>query len=185
VAVDYDPLLMAIGRGVLGDADGRLRWVEADLRDPAWADQLGGEPADAALSTTALHWLDTGDLALLYRQLADVIRPGGVLLNGDHAHFPPHLPTFRQVSDAIQQRQRGDAPADGTAEDWRGWWDAVAQEPALRDLYAERQRRFGPHGGDKWEPILDVHEAALRDAGFREVGLIWQHFGNGILMAVR
>jgi hypothetical protein len=30
-----------------------------------------------------------------------------------------------------------------------------------------------------------MHEAALADAGFREVGVIWQHMGNRVLMAVR
>jgi hypothetical protein len=30
-----------------------------------------------------------------------------------------------------------------------------------------------------------VHEAALRDAGFYEVGLIWRNLGDGVLLAVR
>jgi hypothetical protein len=35
------------------------------------------------------------------------------------------------------------------------------------------------------QPIFDVHVAALRDAGFREVGTIWQSVTNRVLMAVR
>ena len=31
VAVDFDPVLLAIGRGAHGDCDGRLAWVEHDL----------------------------------------------------------------------------------------------------------------------------------------------------------
>src|SRR5271165_6865287 len=31
VAVDQDPVLLAIGQGSLGDVGGRLRWVDADL----------------------------------------------------------------------------------------------------------------------------------------------------------
>jgi len=38
---------------------------------------------------------------------------------------------------------------------------------------------------DRASPIGDVHEAALRDAGFREVGLIWRTIDDGILLAVR
>ena len=34
VGVDFDPALLALGQGALGDLEGRLRWVEADLRDP-------------------------------------------------------------------------------------------------------------------------------------------------------
>ena len=41
VAVDYDPALLALGHGALGDVDGRVRWVEADLREPNWIEQLG------------------------------------------------------------------------------------------------------------------------------------------------
>src|SRR5438874_1750948 len=63
VAVDHDPALLALGQGALGDGDGRLRWVEADLREPNWIDQLGERQVDAVLSTTALHWLDAGALA--------------------------------------------------------------------------------------------------------------------------
>src|SRR5262249_19184882 len=84
VALDYDPTLLALGRGALGDMDGRLRWVEADLRDPAWIEQLSETQVDAVLSTTALHWLDAGPLARLYGQLGALVRPGGIVLNGDH-----------------------------------------------------------------------------------------------------
>src|SRR5436305_8621532 len=57
VAVDLDPVLLAIGKGALGTYDGRLRWIEADLRQDEWVDQLGPATFNAAVSTTALHWL--------------------------------------------------------------------------------------------------------------------------------
>jgi hypothetical protein len=34
-------------------------------------------------------------------------------------------------------------------------------------------------------PIIDLDVAALRDGGFREVGVIWQNMENRVLMAVR
>ena len=34
IAVDIDPVLLAIGRGAVGTLDGRLRWVQADLESP-------------------------------------------------------------------------------------------------------------------------------------------------------
>lgn len=33
--------------------------------------------------------------------------------------------------------------------------------------------------------LLEVHQAALRNAGFREVDVIWQHLDNRVVMAVR
>ena len=43
VAIDFDPVLLLLGQNELGDMQGRLRWVEADLRDPSWHTQLGKE----------------------------------------------------------------------------------------------------------------------------------------------
>jgi trans-aconitate methyltransferase len=210
VAVDYDPALLALGRGALGTQDGRLRWVEADLRDPAWIGRLSEERVDAVLSTTALHWLDVGALARVYHQLGGLVRPGGVVLNGDHMKYPPHLPSFRALADWIVERQRAQAFDARGADDWRGWWTAFAQQPGMAPLVAERERRFARGSGqghstgvssaadagdaeeaaravdeEEASPIGEVHEAALRDAGFREVGLIWRQPDDGVLLAVR
>ena len=212
VAIDYDPALLALGRGALGDAGGRLRWVEADLRDPNWIQRLGERRVDAVLSTTALHWLDVSALTRLYSQLGELIRPGGVFLNGDHLPFAPHLPTFRALAEAYTNQRREkvfDAQASQqNAEDWRAWWGALAAEPGMAALVAERERRFSsvsetPHatgvtpaeagagipsaaqGGDEAAPLGELHEAALRNAGFQEVGVIWRTLDDGVLLGVR
>src|SRR5436853_3286462 len=52
VAVDIDPVLLLLGQQVLGDMQGRLRWVEADLSEPSWPSRLGEEHVDAVVSTT-------------------------------------------------------------------------------------------------------------------------------------
>ena len=41
IAVDIDPVMLAIGRGALGTVDDRLRWIEADLASPDWLQALG------------------------------------------------------------------------------------------------------------------------------------------------
>jgi hypothetical protein len=70
-------------------------------------------------------------------------------------------------------------------EDWERWWEALQAEPPLRELFSERQRRFGWKTSGWHAPIFDLHVAALRDADFREVGVIWQNMENRVLMAVR
>src|SRR5947208_11442963 len=56
VAIDADPLLLALGRSAYGGRAG-LRFVDLDLGAPGWAGGLGlARAADAAVSTTALHW---------------------------------------------------------------------------------------------------------------------------------
>src|SRR5207245_282673 len=57
IAVDFDPVLLMLGQQVLKEMQGHLRWVEADLRDSTWSEQLAVKQVDAVLSTTALHWL--------------------------------------------------------------------------------------------------------------------------------
>ena len=55
----------------------------------------------------------------------------------------------------------------------------------MESLFEERKRRDidASHHGS--QAIVELHEAALRDAGFREVGVIWQHMGNRVVMGVR
>jgi SAM-dependent methyltransferase len=185
VAVDLDPVLLDMGEAVLGDADGRLRWVTADLAEPDWTATLGEAAFDAVLSTTALHWLPVEPLVRLYGELGALIRPDGVMLNGDNLAFAPHQETLRLLSESTTEQQRAEAFDAGGAEDWDEWWAALAEEPAAADLLAERRRRFATFDPDASVPIFDVHEAALRNAGFREVGVIWQRLDNRVLLGVR
>jgi SAM-dependent methyltransferase len=185
VAVDLDPVLLTMGQAVLGNMGGRLRWVDADLTTAEWVNKLGESPFDAVLSTTALHWLAPEYLTRVYRELGQLIRPGGVFLNGDNLKFGPHLPSFQKVAQAVKERTRIDAFERRGLEDWEGWWKALQAEPSLEGLFAERERRFSWKVSGWHAPIFDLHAAALRDGGFREVGVIWQHGENRVLMAVR
>ncbi|NJO78840.1 MAG: class I SAM-dependent methyltransferase [Cyanobacteria bacterium RM1_2_2] len=184
IAVDYDPVLLAIGQGSLGTMGNRLRWIEADLMQAGWIEILGESQVDAVLSTTALHWLPIDQLVRLYQQLGHLVRSGGIFLNGDHLYFSPHLETFKRLAKTIQTQQEEQAFVEGNQEDWQRWWQAIADEPALKALLEERQRRFAPRLTDN-EPTLELHAAALREAGFRQVDTIWQRWDDRILMAVR
>lgn len=187
VALDVDPVLLALGQGALGTYEGRLRWVEADLRREDWSDRIADVTFDAALSTTALHWLSDEQLARVYTQLGRLVRPGGVVLNGDHMRFGARLPTIQRVADTVATRATAQAFARPGGEDWQAWWRALAAEPAMQELLAERARRFpeAEAKGDEHTPTAATHTAALQAAGFREVEAIWQHWESRMLMAVR
>jgi SAM-dependent methyltransferase len=186
IAVDIDPVMLAIGQGALGAVDGRLRWIEADLASPDWVEAVGETQMDAVLSATALHWLPAEPLARLYRDLGRLLRPGGLFLNGDHMAFNPALSTFTRLSQQVLDEQWTDAAfASRGIETAEQWWDALALEPALAPLLAERARRFAGKQRQKTPPDFDLHVVALRDAGFREVGTIWQVLSNRVLLAVR
>lgn len=183
IAVDLDPVLLWLGQHALGDGQGRLRWLEADLRDPAWHTQLGSQQVDAVMSTTALHWLPPHELVQLYQQLGDVIRPGGVFMNGDHISFDTRMPLFRKLADEKREQLEKDAFQVRGVEDWAMWWQALEREPDLKEQFAERKRRFAWRERRWPEPSLTLHTEALRCAGFAEVGVIWQHMDNYLLLA--
>jgi len=185
IAVDIDPVLLALGRGSLGDMGGRLRWVEADLMTADLPSLLGEPRVDAVLSTTALHWLPSERLVQVYRQLGRIVRPEGLVLNGDNIPFTRHLTSFQRLADVIKKQQQTDAFERRGVEDWATWWSALTKEPGIGALMAERERRFADKPRDWAEPLLDLHEAGLLDAGFREVGVIWQHMDDRVVMAVR
>lgn len=203
LAIDLDPVLLAIAQGTHGDADGRIRWIEASLRDPSWTvslplGDLGVQQVDAVLSTTAIHWLHTGEIAGLYRQLAGLVRPGGVVLNGDHMQYAPALATFRRVSADWRARQLAGGHAAGV-DTWEQWWLGVRADPQFTELLETRDQRFawrqrdresaiGSTTGDGAEVVhtgVDLHTAALREAGFSEVGTLWQRLDNRVILAVR
>jgi SAM-dependent methyltransferase len=184
VAVDSDPVLLALGRAAYGGRAG-LRFTDIDLRAPGWADRLGlGRPLDAAVSTTALHWLPEAELRATYASVADLLRPGGLLLNGDH--FVVDSPALARLDRVLLEREHARRFPGGHGEDWNGWWQALAADPALSELAAERRRTWAPrehHGTESGR--LDTHVAALRAAGFGEIGTLWQRGENRLLCAVR
>lgn len=186
MAVDIDPVMVAIGRGAIGTVGGRLRWIEADLAGAAWVAALDGTQVDAVLSSTALHWLEPEALRRLYHDLGRLLRPGGLLLNADHLGFGPELPSLDRLANRVLDVQWADPAfaARGT-ETAEQWWDAVASESAFEPLLVERSRRFAGKVRQSSSPGLDVHVTALHNAGFLEVGTIWQRLSDRVLLAVR
>jgi trans-aconitate methyltransferase len=186
VAVDVDPVMLALGQGALGTAGGRLRWVDVDLDSPDWLDALGGTPIDAVLSSTALHWLWPDTLTRVYRDLAGRLTPGGLLFNADHLAFGAQQPTLARLSDAALEQQWSDAAfAERGIETSEQWWAALSAEPDIEPLLAERTRRFAAKRRQETAPDLAFHVTALRDAGFTEVDTIWQVLSDRVLLAVR
>jgi SAM-dependent methyltransferase len=185
IALDKDPVLLAMGQAVLGKQGGRLRWVDGDLLGDDWVEQIGEPSVDAVLSTTALHWLTADQLARVYRHLGRLIRPGGVFLNGDNMRSGPHLPSFRKVADELKVRRQSEAFERQGIENWDQWWGALGKEPEAAELLRERERRFSGRTREGINPGYDFQVGLLCEAGFVEVGTIWQTLDNRVLMAVR
>lgn len=184
VAIEIDPCMVALGREAVGNFEGRLRWLEADLERPTWLEQLGLECVDVVLSATALHWLPPAPLKRLYRDLAGVIRPGGLLINADHIGFG--LPTCDRLGKAVLDKQwTGDAFESRGIETAEQWWQAFKQEPGIASLLDKQARRFADKQRQPSLPDIAAHESALREAGFSEAATIWQQLTDRVVLAVR
>lgn len=188
VAVDYDPVTLRIGEGFLGTFGGRLRWVDADLGSPGWDEGLPLPKFDAALSTTALHWLDRGRLGRLYRDLGRRLRRGGIFLDGDRLPYGEAAPELARLVEKLRRRRFGDASLSAgwrlLSGPWRRWWDAAARDRVLGPLYAERARRGLEHPVRQNVPLA-FHVRALRRAGFGPVEVLWRDFDDAVLYARR
>lgn len=180
VALDADPVLLAIGRSAL--AQEQVHFVDTDLRGDWTATLPLQPPFDAAVSTTALHWLDLADLIPFYRRLAEVLRPGGVLLNGDRFDFDHDQHLIARTAGEAEPEW---PPGPPGAEDWEAWWAAVETDPEFRTEVRERHARHHEHPHDHQPHTYELHRAALLAAGFVEVGTIWQRLVNRVLIAIR
>jgi SAM-dependent methyltransferase len=181
-AVDRDPVTQLLGRRAYGDRDGAIDWIDVDLADPAWPEKLAHlTPFDAAVSTTALHWLPADVLVRTYQHVAAMLRPGGAFVNGDHLQEPAGT-RLAELGVALRR-----VPGD-SRELWDPWWQALEAEaagvPELADAFAERRRRNADHPDTTNAPTLAFHVAALHEAGFTETGTVWQHGDDRVLVAL-
>ena len=179
VGVDADPLLLGLGSANTGP---RVRLVEADLTTPDWpaATELPG-PWDAAVSSTALHWLAPDALAELYRTLARNLRPGGVFVNADNMGL--RSPSLDAIAAAVRQ-ERTRRVGTHENEEWGAWWQALQADEELAPLITARSKRAIAHSNENG---LSIGEQAqlLRDAGFAEAGPVWQFGDDHVLVAIR
>ena len=138
-------------------------------------------PFDAVMTATALHWLPPQAVGRLYRDLAGIIRPGGVFVNADHVPLR-RTPALAARSGTVAERER--ARLTGTRQDWSEWWEAVGTDPVLGPMVEERNRRFS-NRGEEFSPVESWHFKALRDAGFSESAVVWRRGRDAIVAATR
>ncbi|MFJ4854385.1 class I SAM-dependent methyltransferase [Streptomyces sp. NPDC088730] len=179
--VDLDPALLAIARGTF-DGDERATFVTADLKDPRWPDALPHGSYDAVLTATALHWLHSEPLAVLYGQLGGLVRDGGVFMNVDHM-TDPGTPRINAAERAHRHAVMDRAKAGGVL-DWADWWALAAKDPVLAAPTAERFRIYGEHA-DGDTPSVRWHADTLRAAGFGEARAVWSSPSDSLVLAVK
>lgn len=185
LGLDHDPALLQLARAA-ADEEGRgqrTRFVDADLHDPRWVEALDGAVPDAVLSSTALHWLPAPVLVRLYADLGRLLAPGAVVLDADHLRGRTGRPLLERVAALDDAATQAAAHAAG-APTWDEWFALLAADDAYAGAVAERARRFADRPPNP-DLTLAFHVEALRAAGFAEVGPVWQHLDDHVVLARR
>ncbi len=181
VAVDADPVLLAMGRSVKSANQQSVQSVDfvlADLRDGEWWAEYVGV-FDLVVSATALHWLTEPHLAEVYRRVYRALKPGGWFFNADHvaADDPAMQARYRDLLHEWQQ-----ANFDAGAEDWDGFWRGFEVALAQAGVPPQREAITYWEGSDDGLP-RQFHLDTLRACGFEDVAVHWQDLGEALIGA--
>lgn len=178
-ALDLDPILLAIAREALGQYGNRVRFLQGDVADVACFAPLQQDRPQAAVSSTAIHWLMPEQQVALYRQLCLLLDDNGLFMNGDHQRFDQRQPCLQALATQHEHNTQQQAWQQGVP-DWDAWFASALQVPHLAALGASRESLFAGHPTPLPTPI-DFHLAALRQAGFVEAGTLWQFLDDFIV----
>ena len=178
--IDFDPTLLALAEKRLSEYGDRAHLVQVDLRDDSWL-SLISNPIDAAISATALHWLNTEQLERFYGQLARILRSGGIFLNADHVRSDcERIQEARQKHrDRMLEQER-----DGSAEDWEDFWEAYGRALKI-DIESLHRNVTGPWEGSEEGLALDWHFEKLKASGFEAVDCFWRCDCDAIYGGIR
>ncbi len=192
VALDTDPALVQVGRRGLRRFRGRLTWVISDLRNIDWSSGLRRRSFDAVVSSLALNWLEEDELGRVYLGAQRLLRPGGILVNGDFIPSNTASPTNPRVTKRHPGARRatgGDPRVEAFKPRWAEWWGELERAPSMRTALRLRKRRMpGPMPpGRSWGPKVPVtlaaHKRALRETGFGQPSIVWQKGGFRVFFA--
>ncbi|TET50009.1 MAG: class I SAM-dependent methyltransferase, partial [Anaerolineales bacterium] len=135
VAVDIDPVLLAMARAVSKERGWPVRFIQEDLREPGWWESYAGT-FDLVVSATALHWLGAESLAEVYCRVHSVLRPGGWFFNADHvaSDDPDTQDRFRQ----LLTERREVTFRENECDSWDGFWEELGAELGDSGLLGNR-----------------------------------------------
>ncbi len=168
VAVDFSALMLEEARKRLSKFGERATTLEGDLLTPAWKNNLTGL-FHVVVSSFAIHHLPDERKRTLYREIYDLLTPGGVFLNSEHVAST--TPKGEQMFDDAmiahlyqRRREKGD------------------------DVTPEQVRREFTERPDRAANLLALVEDQcrwLREIGLQDVDCFWKYFELAIFGGIK
>ncbi|CAN5402133.1 hypothetical protein BH10PSE6_BH10PSE6_19440 [soil metagenome] len=152
--------------------DAPVTFIKGDLTENAWASDLTPGSYDVAFLGWVTHEIEPRHLLTLYGNIAQLLRPGGLLFNAD---FMDGLQgDWRNLGGDYQRRRLGNSfPA------FNARFEKLPQVAAA--IARDRQAKT------RWtvRHAPDAHKQQLLDAGFVEAEEVWRYLGSAMVMAIR
>ena len=160
ICVDKSAEMMEIGCAKLAEYGDRVRFIQADLEDPAWNNGLPGK-FDAIVSALAFNLLSDRAKQRLFVQCYEMLELHGCLVFSDR---------LRAAGEAIDRFY---------LDQWmhfivRQTREVLGKEVTLETV-AARQRSLDEAAGVKSATLEDIL-AWLKQAGFAQVECYWKYF---------
>lgn len=170
-AVDGSGKGLLIARQLIA-SDAPVIFIKGELTENAWTSELTAGSYDAAFLGWVTHEIEPRHLLALYGNIAQLLRPGGLLFNAD---FMDGLQgDWRNLGGDYQRRRLGTSfPAfNARFEKLPQVAAAVARDRQTRTRWTVRH-------------APDAHKRLLLDAGFAEAEEVWRYVGSAMVMAIR
>jgi tRNA (cmo5U34)-methyltransferase len=169
--LDNSAEMLAAARTRLEEFEGRYDLLQANIESRAWRQHSS---YDAVMTSLAVHHLDAAGKQALYKDIHEMLAPGGVLV----------------MADLVEAAGPGTRKLNGAR-----WADAVRSAAIRQHGSDEAAMIFEKTGWNYYrlvspDPIDKPSTAAehldwLRGAGFGGVDVVWMYAGHAIFTATK
>ena len=178
IGLDGSAAMLARAQEALRPFGQRIRLVQADFSEEAWAQPLANERFDAAVASKAIHNLfDARAIQRVYRQVHGILADGGISLTYDNINAAEPLSDRFEAANDARNAQRAAAREANPEHHGHGHGH---QHHAGGD---ERGPAAPPDLRPDYGGVLEDHLRWLREAGFSAVDCAWRQLFNVLLIA--
>jgi len=188
LCLDVEPFLLEAARRRLKPFGDRAKVVRCDMRKEGFTTEdtelTEEDSAEAVVSSTTLHWFGEGILEKTFAACAKVLVPGGLFMNTDHIQSDD--PAIARLALDLNEAERAAIFQRTRAMTWDEFWDGLGAELSPDQYYdTVACPAWGEQDGPEPGHTVSTYTALLRQAGFRDIGILWRHLANALLIATR